>query len=73
MEARAPKIAEIPAILKSMVQDYAHENNLRLEFVALTTGEIDELKVVYTQIKNVRALGRMLRRYLDSKLNALAG
>jgi hypothetical protein len=55
MEVRAPKIAEIPAILKSMVQDYVRENNLRPEFFTLTTGEIGELTGVYTQIKNVRA------------------
>jgi ATPase family associated with various cellular activities (AAA) len=73
LEIRAPEVAEIPAILKSMVCDYAHENGLRPEFFALTTGEVEEFTAVFSQAKNVRALGRALRRYLSVKFNTLAG
>lgn len=67
LEVPKPNDDQIPAIIKSMVTDFASENGLRREFFQLGQDEVEALMMAYRQHRSVRILGRNVASFLHFK------
>ncbi|WP_377191456.1 AAA family ATPase [Ruegeria meonggei] len=66
-EVPEPTPKQLPAIIKSMVNEYAAEFGLRNEFFALDLGDVEALVETFKQHKSVRVLHRFVRGLLHQK------
>lgn len=66
-----PTREQIPAIIRSLVADFAGANGLRTEFFQLTVAEVEALATVYENRRCLRTLNRAVQRYLQEKNRTL--
>lgn len=66
-EVPLPTPQQLPAIISSMVAEYAIEFGLRREFFALDLGDVEALVETFKQHKSVRVLHRFVRGLLHQK------
>ncbi|WP_299888118.1 hypothetical protein [uncultured Ruegeria sp.] len=67
-EVPVPTPEQLPAIIKSMVGEYAVERGLRREFFTLDMSDAEALVETFKQHKSVRVLHRFVRGLLHQKL-----
>ncbi|NVO56886.1 AAA family ATPase [Rhodobacteraceae bacterium B1Z28] len=63
-----PTPEQLPAVIRSMVGEYAAELGLRREFFSLDLGDVEALVETFKQHKSVRVLHRFVRGLLHQKL-----